>query len=147
MNDKFVVGFDGSEAARRALDFAVDRATAQGATVVIAHVLEWSPYSFLTPTELEERHMRRKEELNRAETSIITPAKASVEGKGVPVETVLRYGHIADTLCEVAEKMEATQIFIGRNGHSRFDRRDTGPDCPGALHHRPLKRRRTGQPT
>ncbi|MBW4980994.1 universal stress protein [Mameliella sp. CS4] len=126
MNDKFVVGFDGSEAARRALDFAMDRATAQGATVVIAHVLEWSPYSFLTPTELEERHMRRKEELNRAETSIITPAKASVEGKGVPVETVLRYGHIADTLCEVAEKMEATQIFIGRNGHSRFGSRVFG---------------------
>ncbi|BBU58864.1 hypothetical protein KU6B_51290 [Mameliella alba] len=126
MNDKFVVGYDGSEAARRALDFAMDRAAAQGATVVIAHVLEWSPYSFLTPTELEERHMRRKEELNRAEKSIITPAKAAVEGKGVPVETVLRYGHIADTLCEVADKMEAAQIFIGRNGHSRFGSRVFG---------------------
>ncbi|MBV7394988.1 universal stress protein [Mameliella sediminis] len=126
MTDKFVVGFDGSEAARRALDFAMERATAQGATVLIAHVLEWSPYSFLTPTELEERHTRRKEELARAEASIITPAKASVEGRGVPIETALRYGHIAETLCDIAEKQKAAQLFIGRNGHSTFGSRVFG---------------------
>ena len=56
MSDKFVVGYDGSVSARRALEFAVERAKVQGGTIVLAHVLEWSPYSFLTPTELEERH-------------------------------------------------------------------------------------------
>jgi len=69
MSGKFVVGYDGSEAAQRALDFAIDRAAAQGGSVLIAHVLEWSPYSFLTPNELEERHKRRREELERAETA------------------------------------------------------------------------------
>lgn len=126
MTDRFVVGFDGSEAAQRALDFAMERAAAQGATVVIAHVLEWSPYAFLTPTEIEERHKRRTEELDRAEKSLIAPAKAAIEGRGVPVETVLRYGHIADTLCDVAKKQKAAQIFIGRNGHSPFGSRVFG---------------------
>ncbi|MDO6728195.1 universal stress protein, partial [Cognatishimia sp. 1_MG-2023] len=73
MSEKFVVGFDGSDAAKRALDFAVDRAKALGGSVVVAHVLEWSPYSFLTPTELEERHKRRREELERAETALMKP--------------------------------------------------------------------------
>merc|ERR1711879_441198 len=57
----------------RALDFAITRAQAQGDSLLIAHVLEWSPYSFLTPSELEDRHRRRKEELQRAETSVMGP--------------------------------------------------------------------------
>ena len=126
MTDKFVVGFDGSEAAHRALTFATGRAKAQGGSVVIAHVLEWSPYSFLTPTELEERHKRRTEELARAETAILTPAKAMAETSGVPISTVIKYGHIAETLCKIAEAEGATQIFIGRDGHSSFGSRIFG---------------------
>lgn len=126
MTDKFVVGYDGSEAAQRALDFAVNRAQAQGATVVVAHVLEWSPYSFLTPTELEERHKRRKEELERAEKVIIEPVRARLEADGIPVETVVRYGHIADTLCDIAEKQGAAQLFVGRDGHSALSSRVFG---------------------
>ncbi|WP_176234486.1 universal stress protein, partial [Marivita cryptomonadis] len=49
MSEKFVVGYDGSDVAKRALDFAVSRAQAQGGSILIVHVLEWSPYSFLTP--------------------------------------------------------------------------------------------------
>ena len=104
MSGKFVVGYDGSEASRRALDFAIERAAAQGGSILIAHVLEWSPYSFLTPTELEERHARRKEELDRAETALMTPIVKEVSGKGVEIETAIKYGKIADVLCDVAQK-------------------------------------------
>lgn len=126
MSPKIVVGFDGSEASRRALDFAVSRAKAQGESILIAHVLEWSPYSFLTPTELEERHRRRNEELERAETAIITPVVKSVEDAGVPVSTALRYGHIAETLCKIAEEEDAALIMIGRMGHSGLSSRIFG---------------------
>ena len=60
MSAKIVVGYDGSEASNRALEFAVERAREEGGSIVVAHVLEWSAYSFLTPSELEERHKRRK---------------------------------------------------------------------------------------
>ena len=126
MSDIFVVGYDGSDAGRRALDFALARAKAQGGKVLIAHVLEWSPYSFLTPTELEERHKRRKEELARAEEAILAPARKSAEGSGVPVETVIRYGHIAETLGSIAKDMNATQIVLGREGQSTFGSRVFG---------------------
>lgn len=126
MSKKFVVGFDGSEASRRALDFAVERAGLQDASVVVAHVLEWSPYSFLTPTELEERHKRRSEELARAESAIITPAVDKLKSSGVTVTSALRYGQIADTLCDIAKDEGAGQIFVGRNGVGGFAERVFG---------------------
>jgi nucleotide-binding universal stress UspA family protein len=56
MSEKYIVACDGSAASERALNFAVAHAQTTGASILIAHVLEWSPYSFLTPEELEERH-------------------------------------------------------------------------------------------
>ena len=126
MSDKFIVGFDGSDTAQRALDFATSRAKAQGGSVLIAHVLELSPYSFLTPTEIEERHQRRKEEMERAEKIILEPVRAKLTAAGVPVETLVRYGHIADTLCGIAKKQEAAQMFVGRDGHSALSSRVFG---------------------
>lgn len=132
MSGKFVVGYDGSVSARRALDFAVDRARAQGGTIVLAHVLEWSPYSFLTPSELEERHMRRQEELERAEKAITSTVVAELKDAGMPVETVIRYGNIAEILCRIADEEDAVQIIVGRDGKSGIGARLFG-SVAGAL--------------
>lgn len=126
MSRKIVVGFDGSPASQRALDFAITRAKAQGDSIVIAHVLEWSPYSFLTPEELAERHKRRKNELERAEKAILAPMAARVEEQGVPVRTALKYGHIAETLVQIAKTEDAALIMIGRMGHSGLSSRIFG---------------------
>jgi nucleotide-binding universal stress UspA family protein len=132
MSGKFVVGYDGSVSARRALDFAVDRARAQGGTIVLAHVLEWSPYSFLTPSELEERHMRRQEELERAEKAITSTVVAELKDAGMPVETVIRYGNVAEILCRIANEEDAVQIIVGRDGKSGIGARLFG-SVAGAL--------------
>lgn len=118
MAENIVVGYDGSESSKRALNFAVERAKEIGAPLVIAHVLEWSPYSFLTPTELEDRHRRRSEELHRAETALIAPVVKSLDSSGLTITTTLKYGHIAETLCKIATEHKASQIVIGRQGHS-----------------------------
>lgn len=125
MSGKIVVGYDGSDASNRALDFAVERAQKTGASLVIAHVLEWSPYSFLTPTELEERHKRRGEELNRAKSALMDPVVAKLADSGVAVETVIKYGHIADTLSAIC-KDGASQIVIGRDGKNSLGARIFG---------------------
>ncbi len=118
MANTFVAAYDGSPAGRRAVDYAVQQAKAVGATLVVAHVLEWSPYSFLTPEEIEERHQRRAEELKRAESAVIGPLAAELAGAGVTLKTEIRYGHVAETLCAIAKEHGAGQIFIGRTGHS-----------------------------
>jgi len=118
MSSKIVVGYDDSEAARRALDFAVKRAKAEGCGLIVAHVLEWSPYSFLTPEEIEERHKRRTMELERAEAAVLGPVVKILEGSGVSVETALKFGHVADTLCKIAKDAGAAQIIVARTGET-----------------------------
>ncbi len=120
MADTYVAAYDGSDAARRAVDLALGQARANGARLLIAHVLEWSPYSFLTPEELAERHKRRSEEIERAKTAVIKPLEEKLKKSGVQVDTVIKYGHVAETLCAIAAAEGATQIFIGRTGHSTF---------------------------
>ena len=131
MPDIFVVGYDGSDGADRAVAFAVARAKAGGAELRIAHILEWSPYAFLTNEELEERHMRRQQELERAQKEI-DPVVARVQADGVKASAVIRYGHIAELLCAIAKEVGAAQIFVGRTGHSKLDVRIFG-SVPSAL--------------
>ncbi|PWE33185.1 universal stress protein [Maritimibacter sp. 55A14] len=116
MSDLYVVAYDDSPASQKALDFAIERARPTGASLLIAHVLEWSPYSFLTPTELEERHKRRTEEMDRAKTALLDPVVVATRKKGIEVEAVIRYGNVADTLIDIAEKKNANQIILGRTG-------------------------------
>ena len=132
MSGNFVVGYDGSVPARRALEFAVDRVRAQGGTIVLAHVLEWSPYSFLTPQEIEERHVRRREEIERAKKAIMSTVVAELEDAGITVETEVRFGHASDVLCRIAKEKDAVQIIIGRDGQSSLGARVFG-SVAGAL--------------
>ena len=118
MTHPIVVAFDGSDAARRAIDHAAAQAKASGATIVLAHVLEWSPYSFLSRDEIAERHKRREEELERARSAIVTPIANSLAAQGLTVIPEIRYGHVADTLIEIAKVHSAGSIVSGRIGQA-----------------------------
>jgi len=118
MTEIYLVAVDGSSASHRALTYAADRAKAADAKVILAYVLEWSPYSFLTQEELAERHARRKQEVARAETTILGPMQTALAEHELSAENVVRYGHVAETLCDIAKEFHATQIVVGRMGHS-----------------------------
>ncbi len=117
MSLTYVVAYDGSDASRRAVDYALNAAKSSGAALLIAYVLEWSPYSFLTPEELDERHKRRGEELARAQQAVIDPLVKELSGAGVTIETAIKYGHVAETLCDIASDRGDAQLFVGRTGH------------------------------
>ena len=59
------VGTDCSNCSNRALDYAADRARATNSRLIVAHVIEWSQFSWNTPEENATRHKRREEELAR----------------------------------------------------------------------------------
>lgn len=126
MSNKYVVACDGSPASERAITYAIEHAREHGASVLIAHVLDWSPYSFLTPEELEERHQRRGEELARAKTALVDPLLASISAGDVEVDSVIKYGRVAETLCDIVKESGATQIIIGRTGESSIATRVFG---------------------
>ena len=112
-----VVGLDGSEAGARVLDFAKRQARAMGgARIVICYVIEWSPFSFQTAEENEQRHRRREQEIDVARERVLDPALSDLRGDGVEVEGIVRHGDVADILDRLAEERGAAQIIIGRVG-------------------------------
>jgi nucleotide-binding universal stress UspA family protein len=125
MSDIYIVGYDGTDASKRAVSVAAERASRSSATLHLVHVLEWSPYSFLTNDELAERHKRRGEELARAE-ALLEPVKTELKSRSVKATAEVRYGNAAEIFCEIAEAKKAAQIFIGRTGASSFTQRLLG---------------------
>ena len=120
MSDTLLVGIDGSECCQRAADFAGTQAKAGNARLLVAYVIEWSPYTFNTPEENEVRHKRREEEIERAKTEVLDPLVASLKSSGVEVEGVVRHGHAAQVLSDLARERGAAQIFVGRLGLSKL---------------------------
>jgi len=118
MTQVLLVGTDCSECSHRAVDYAAEWARLANLRLYIVHVIQWSPFTFSTLQENEERHMRREAELERAHSQILDPVVADLRSKGVDAEGVVRHGHPAETLSELANELDATNIIIGRKGQS-----------------------------
>lgn len=120
MSETFVVAVDGSPGSERALQRAIAMGKDLGAKLVLAHVIEWSAFSFHTPEELAERHKRREEELDRANEVVLGPSEKIVKDAGLSCETVVLHGHPAETLIKIASDKNAEIIFAGRKGQSKM---------------------------
>lgn len=116
MDDIYLIGIDGSNEGQRAADFAAARALQCGARLVLAYVIEWSPYSFHSAEELATRHQRRETEIERAKTEVLEPIRDRLMASGLHVSAEVRHGHPAKTMVELAHETGARQIFIGRKG-------------------------------
>lgn len=120
MNTLVLVGVDGSECSRRALDYAAHWAATAQCSVVVVHVISWSPFGFTTPQENEERHRRRTAELNHAQREIVDPAIDRLCRTGLSANGIVRHGHPAETICQLADECGASHIVIGKTGASRI---------------------------
>lgn len=116
----FLVGLDCSDCSNRAVDYAAERAKFKDARLLVAHVIEWSPFQFSTVEENAERHKRREEELQRARKDIIEPVVQRLRAAGVDAQGVARHGHVAETLDQLAHEFDVTNIVVGRHGSSRL---------------------------
>ncbi len=120
METVYLVGVDGSNCSSRAVEYVTERALENNGKVLVAHVIEWSPFTFSTPEENEQRHKRREEELERAREQVVGPVVAALQEAGVAAEGMVSHGHVAQTLNRLARKHEVTSIVIGRKGVSRL---------------------------
>ena len=83
MTVKLVVGLDGAQTGDRALEFAKNLATLIGeCELIVAYVIEWSPFTFQTPEENALRHKRRDEEIATATTRVVDPAVEALSAAG-----------------------------------------------------------------
>lgn len=118
MHNKYLVAVEGSDGSRRAVAHAIERAKASGAELLLAHIIDWSPYTFHTPEELAARHKRREEELTRAREVILAPIAKMAAEAGISHDTEVRHGKGAETLAAMAKEHNVAQIIAGRSGES-----------------------------
>ncbi len=111
-----VVGVDGSEAGERAARFA--SRIVRGGTLVVACIVPWSPFSVQTAEENEQRRASKQRETEDARR-IVEPLVETFTGEGVKVEGVVRHGHPAETLSDLAREHGADHLVVGRVGQSK----------------------------
>jgi len=108
---KVLVGFDGSPAARKALQAALDLAQRYGAAVTALAVVR--------PPEFAELEAEVNAALAEAQGPLAEAfrwARAEARRAGVSLETRIQAGHPADTLVRVAREEGFDLIVLGRRG-------------------------------
>ncbi|PCI88423.1 MAG: universal stress protein [Hyphomicrobiales bacterium] len=127
MTVKLVVGIDGHETGSRALDYGKRMAGLIGdCELLVAYIIEWSPYSFQTQEENAERHKRREEEIATAKERIIDPAVKALVDAGVKARGIVRHGNVADALDAICVAEKADQIIVSRSSEGGIAKRIFG---------------------
>ena len=138
MFSSIVVGTDGSETARKAVQQATDLAKQVGAAVSLVSAYE--PVSNQRLRE-ESREVPKDMEwmVNPREDveATLKDAAEEVGGAGVDVETFAREGDAADAILDVAEEQHADLIVVGNKGMTGAKRFLLGSVPNKVSHHAP----------
>ncbi|MDA7966169.1 universal stress protein [Ruegeria sp.] len=136
MTTKIVIGLDGTETGERAIAFAKDLAERIGTCeLVVAYVIEWSPFTFQTPEENALRHKRREEEVELATTRIVTPAVDGLKAAGFNALGIVRHGDVAETLNAITLEQGGSQIVVGRASADGLKKRIFGSSTQNLVMH------------
>jgi nucleotide-binding universal stress UspA family protein len=111
-----VVGIDGSNAAIRAAEWAIDEAVSREIPLRLVHVIsrDTAPAT-LAPIDNSELELEYGEAVLRVAASAVTAT-----GKPVKVETALLHGRASEAL--IAESRHADTVCVGSVGIGRFSR-------------------------
>ena len=136
MTVKITIGLDGTETGERALTFARELASQVGACeLIVAYVIEWSPFTFQTAEENEKRHKRREEEIEIATSRVVQPAVSSLTESGFKATGVVQHGDVAETLNRITVDHGASQIVVGRVSNDGFTKRLFGSSTQNLVMH------------
>jgi nucleotide-binding universal stress UspA family protein len=133
-----VVGTDGSDTARKAVEEAIDLAKSVGAAVCLVSAYEPVPQARLrdeareTPADLQWM-VNPREEVD----ATLSDAADVVRGAGLDVETFAREGDPADAILDVAEERGADLIVVGNKGMTGARRFLLGSVPNRVSHHAP----------
>ena len=133
-----VVGTDGSDTARKAVEEAIDLAKSVGAGLNLVSAYEPVPQARLreearqTPDDLQWMVNPRED----VESTLEEGAKG-LSGSGVDVETMSREGDPADAILDVAEETGAGLIVVGNKGMTGAKRFLLGSVPNKVSHHAP----------
>jgi nucleotide-binding universal stress UspA family protein len=127
--ERIVVGFDGSEHARKALQRAAD--IANGATVAVVssakvELLVRDPAGAVRPEDPADLEARSK---------ALAEAREYLEGRGITGVYIEGTGNPADVIVQEAEESGADLIVVGTRGLSAARRAILGSVSTNVVHH------------
>jgi nucleotide-binding universal stress UspA family protein len=137
MRDRIVVGVDGSEGARVALEWAVEEARLRGAPLVAVHTWQVPPFGmvagpFDAPSTLDPELMERVE---AGAKQLLERELDAVDTSGIDVEKLVEPRNPADALLDAAR--DAGLLVVGTRGHGGFKGLLLGSVSQQASHHAP----------
>jgi nucleotide-binding universal stress UspA family protein len=127
---RILVGYDGSEPAKRALQRVADMAGPDDEVLVVA-VAEMHARAVLTegaqldPSELPKRRRDLEE------------ANAFLAERGVEAETILAQGEPGDAIVKIAHERDADLIVVGHRGMNALERILLGSVSSKVVHRAP----------
>ena len=124
-----VLALDGSDAAKRAIPFALGLARESKSRIVIAHVDERMGTRGRAPIDVEEEGIRAE-----IQTLVKDLAAEGTEATIEIGEMVSRAGEIARAIADIAEKSKADLIVTGTRGHSEISGLFVGSVTQRLLH-------------
>ncbi|MGO9906991.1 MAG: universal stress protein [Solirubrobacteraceae bacterium] len=124
---RIVVGFDGSDNARKALARAAE--IANGATVAV--VSATSPSTFMRDPGVSKEDPADVE----ARTEALAEARKYLEEKGITGQYITGHGNPADVIVAEAEDSGADLIIVGTRGHNAARRAVLGSVSTNVVHH------------
>ncbi len=122
MSDPILVPFDGSESAERALSYATGLARGQQCPIHLLGVVEWSYFGVQNPMELAQAQTNHIAEVQRLQTEVLEPRAEHLRAAGIDAKVTVEPGPVTATILDVAERLHANVLVVGRRGGSRLSK-------------------------
>jgi nucleotide-binding universal stress UspA family protein len=116
MYQKIIVGYDGSDASRKAFDTACNLALQHGAQLWVIAVARPPEVGDDVETEAVIENSRRYHR------RLLAELKAASAGKGPAVHFEVKVGHPAEQIIYEADRLGADLVVVGDRGRSKFAR-------------------------
>jgi nucleotide-binding universal stress UspA family protein len=121
--NRILVATDGSEGADRAIDYASSQAKAEGAELLIVHVIAGSGVPddvFGAFTRSQQAWLQ--ERLSSLSAEILKRARDRARAAGVAaIHLESRSGDVASTIIAIAGEKEVQTIVVGKRGAGRIE--------------------------
>jgi nucleotide-binding universal stress UspA family protein len=133
MYRRILVGFDGSDGARKALDTGIALAKALGAELHVLMVEEDLPRYAITIGEYEEIKHQRDAYFAQLSQEVHLAAQLAE----IPVQTHVVAGHEVWAIVEFIQHHHVDLLVIGHQGHSTLHERVFGSTASALVNHAP----------
>ena len=131
MFDKILVAYDGSDAAGKAFDLALNLAEKYGAELKVLAVAQPPDFGSEVETKavLENSHKHYKH--------VLKPIKERLAATGIKFQVELGSGHPAEHIVMTAEQWGAKLILLGHRGKGLMGHWLIGSVAKQVMHHAP----------